>query len=869
MLSNPPHASPAHSRQRQHRRQNSTPSAFDAVKIAPLPTFNQPQRPSQMSHRRGQSLDTRRQQLNQTTAINATGQDYTSTTPQHVLREGPPQQPQRQQRMHRPSLSQSSFSSDIYPQQLHDSDGFLVSPNVTPQSQRFVDALESPGPMSDVSGLSYDSYLGSLAMIKNQANFATNNSINTNQEFDFYGQDSALSTPTFLTFPDSSPASTGQGWISESDTASTQMRRNSRRVSNGISDKVAKFESIGNGVDLGNSRPITPQNQFINDSYPSSAPSESPHENLVKLEATPTLPTTLPTHRPSRFSDDYDESMEETIKPIRGHKANNRHSGIFQELRQQAEGMIQTPPPRPNAMPVSMMDQVLRTPEFMNMNNISAEFVKIEHGYSGMGPGQLNMTSGPPSMPGSLVASGSHSLFESRPDLHYPTMAEIESHRMAHPPSSPAPSSEAASHQGSRHRRTESIASIASAASIADINIEETKTDTGVTLDDITAYIQGPDPSDGKWVCLYEDCGKRFGRKENIKSHVQTHLNDRQYQCPSCHKCFVRQHDLKRHAKIHTGIKPYPCECGNSFARHDALTRHRQRGMCIGAFDGIVRKVVKRGRPKKVRPDIDDRREKSDRTRRKNKHASSSSVSSFSGYSDSSAANSPSNEFEGLLDDEQFPTMMEMAMSGIPASATMNPGVLGASTAPMPTISGSMIEPGRISRARSPSALSNYSHTSHATHVSEASGAATTAGPEYRNMHNAGSPAKSVASHYTHPAGTPPELSSSSSPPPTSTSTRFHFDLQDPNISGISDTTIGIGTTLAGRAAVDSVNCGPSNSCVPGMINMENDMLLSFADDSGLVQLDSHQNMMLSKFDEEYDAVNMFTNNDDVFFTGP
>ncbi|CRK47815.1 hypothetical protein BN1723_020404, partial [Verticillium longisporum] len=108
---------------------------------------------------------------------------------------------------------------------------------------------------------------------------------------------------------------------------------------------------------------------------------------------------------------------------------------------------------------------------------------------------------------------------------------------------------------------------------------EETKTETGVTTDDIAIYIQGPDPADNKWMCLFEDCGKKFGRKENIKSHVQTHLNDRQYQCPSCHKCFVRQHDLKRHAKIHTGIKPYPCECGNSFARHDALTRHRQRGM--------------------------------------------------------------------------------------------------------------------------------------------------------------------------------------------------------------------------------------------------------------------------------------------------
>ncbi|KAF8444310.1 hypothetical protein BGX38DRAFT_1095206, partial [Terfezia claveryi] len=109
-------------------------------------------------------------------------------------------------------------------------------------------------------------------------------------------------------------------------------------------------------------------------------------------------------------------------------------------------------------------------------------------------------------------------------------------------------------------------------------------------MEEIASFIDGPEPSDGKWVCLYEGCAKRFGRKENIKSHVQTHLGDRQFKCLVCKKCFVRQHDLKRHSKIHTGVKPYPCLCGNSFARHDALTRHRQRGMCIGAFEGVVRK---------------------------------------------------------------------------------------------------------------------------------------------------------------------------------------------------------------------------------------------------------------------------------------
>lgn len=156
--------------------------------------------------------------------------------------------------------------------------------------------------------------------------------------------------------------------------------------------------------------------------------------------------------------------------------------------------------------------------------------------------------------------------------------------------------------------------------SISDLNLDPgisaSIEETNITLDDIAQFIEGPDPVDNKWICKYEDCNKKFGRKENIKSHVQTHLGDRQFRCDHCKKCFVRGHDLKRHAKIHTGTKAYACLCGNAFARHDALTRHRQRGMCIGAFEGIVRKEIKRGRPRKHRPDMDDRLDKSSRTRK-------------------------------------------------------------------------------------------------------------------------------------------------------------------------------------------------------------------------------------------------------------
>lgn len=107
---------------------------------------------------------------------------------------------------------------------------------------------------------------------------------------------------------------------------------------------------------------------------------------------------------------------------------------------------------------------------------------------------------------------------------------------------------------------------------------------TMVSLETISSFIQGPEKSDGKFVCLYNGCLKRFGRKYNIQSHIQTHLSDRPYSCPICHARFVRHHDLKRHVKIHGDQKPYVCPCGKSFVRTDALKRHRIRGICKGSI---------------------------------------------------------------------------------------------------------------------------------------------------------------------------------------------------------------------------------------------------------------------------------------------
>ncbi|KAH0238929.1 hypothetical protein KCU71_g24352, partial [Aureobasidium melanogenum] len=147
-------------------------------------------------------------------------------------------------------------------------------------------------------------------------------------------------------------------------------------------------------------------------------------------------------------------------------------------------------------------------------------------------------------------------------------------------------------------------------AMLQTLDIDASIEDTGISPQEVQRYISPQDHCDGKWTCLFDGCNKKFGRKENIRAHVQTHLGDRQFKCNHCGKCFVRQHDLKRHAKIHSGDKPHKCPCGNGFARQDALTRHRQRGVCDGALPGFERSQVRRGRPRKNTYDISERLER-------------------------------------------------------------------------------------------------------------------------------------------------------------------------------------------------------------------------------------------------------------------
>ena len=229
-------------RQQQHRRQNSTPVAFRAANVQKLPNHRQ-----HAGHRRGLSLDIRGLQLQ------AAGQDFMVSThtnstglanhSQHLLREAQQQRIQARPGNQNPYISLAPSGSDQN----------LISPLTTPQLQtdRFDSSCFGTNP------LALASYGGdvNVNMMMPRTQNAYGDQIAGGRDFDLQllNTDSALSTPTFATFQESP---TAQGWTSEGDTTST--RRSPRRISNGIMDRVNKFETLGFD---GLQRPITPPNQ--------------------------------------------------------------------------------------------------------------------------------------------------------------------------------------------------------------------------------------------------------------------------------------------------------------------------------------------------------------------------------------------------------------------------------------------------------------------------------------------------------------------------------------------------------------------------------------------------------------------------------
>ena len=56
-----------------------------------------------------------------------------------------------------------------------------------------------------------------------------------------------------------------------------------------------------------------------------------------------------------------------------------------------------------------------------------------------------------------------------------------------------------------------------------------------------------------------KSCGKKFQRRENLKSHELLHTGEGFF-CEYCEVKFTRQEHLQNHYRSHTGEKPFSCQ---------------------------------------------------------------------------------------------------------------------------------------------------------------------------------------------------------------------------------------------------------------------------------------------------------------------
>lgn len=72
-------------------------------------------------------------------------------------------------------------------------------------------------------------------------------------------------------------------------------------------------------------------------------------------------------------------------------------------------------------------------------------------------------------------------------------------------------------------------------------------------------------------------CQKTF-HPRYAKDHMKSHTEARKHKCPDCGKKFKRKYALKQHMYQHGGGPEHKCDiCGRAFARTDKLLRHRRR----------------------------------------------------------------------------------------------------------------------------------------------------------------------------------------------------------------------------------------------------------------------------------------------------